>query len=49
MVTHHLAGIERMDRVVFIEDGRIALEGSPAELARSSARFQQLLAFDREL
>ena len=49
MVTHHLAGIEHMDRVVFIEDGRIALEGSPAELARSSARFQQLLAFDREL
>ena len=49
MVTHHLAGIEYMDRVVFIEDGRIALEGSPAELARSSARFQQLLAFDREL
>ena len=49
MVTHHLAGIERMDRVVFIEDGRIALEGSPAELTRSSARFQQLLAFDREL
>lgn len=49
MVTHHLAGIERMDRIVFIEDGRIALEGSPAELARSSARFQQLLAFDREL
>ena len=49
MVTHHLAGIERMDRVVFIEDGHIALEGSPAELARSSARFQQLLAFDREL
>ncbi len=49
MVTHHLAGIEHMDRVVFIEDGHIALEGSPAELARSSARFQQLLAFDREL
>lgn len=49
MVTHHLAGIEHMDRVVFIEDGRIALEGSPAELAQTSPRFQQLLTFDRDL
>lgn len=49
MVTHHLAGIEHMDRVVFLEEGRIALEGSPAQLCERSERFRQLLAFDRGL
>lgn len=47
MVTHHLAGVERMDRVVFVEDGRVALEGSPRELEASSERYRRLLAFDR--
>ena len=49
LVTHHLLGIEHVDRIVFIENGRIALDGSPAELAQTSARFQALLAFDRGL
>lgn len=49
MVTHHLQGIERMDRVAFLEDGRFELDGSPAELERSSARFRHLLAADRGL
>lgn len=26
MVTHHLAGIERMDRFVFLEEGHMALD-----------------------
>lgn len=47
MVTHHLKGIERMDRVIFLEDGGIALDGSPADLERSSKRFRDLVAFDR--
>ena len=47
LITHHLQGIEAMDRVVFIEDGRIELDGSPAELARTSGRYRALLAFDR--
>ena len=49
MVTHHLLGIELMDRVVFLDDGRIVLDGTPDELARTSERFQTLLAFDRGL
>ena len=49
MVTHHLAGIEHMDRVVFLEEGGIALEGTPAQLSEESERFRQLLAFDRGL
>lgn len=47
MVTHHLLGVSLMDRVVFIEGGRIALEGAPADLERTSARYRMLKAFDR--
>ena len=47
MVTHHLQGIEHFDRVIFLEDGRIELDGTPARLARESERFRTLLAFDR--
>ena len=46
MITHHLAGVSLMDRVVFIEDGRVDLDGSPAELERTSPRYRELLAFD---
>ena len=47
MVTHHLAGVAAMDRVAFVEGGRIVLEGSPRELESSSERYRRLLAFDR--
>ncbi|MDO4400751.1 MAG: thiol reductant ABC exporter subunit CydD, partial [Coriobacteriia bacterium] len=46
MVTHHLQGIEAFDRVVFLEDGRIELDGTPAQLAAESPRYRTLLAFD---
>ncbi|MGI6032663.1 MAG: thiol reductant ABC exporter subunit CydC [Coriobacteriales bacterium] len=49
LITHHLQGIERFDRVVFLEEGRIALDGSPDKLVESSERFRRLLAFDRGL
>ena len=47
VITHHLAQIERFDRVVFIEDGRLDLDGSPAELMDASVRFRKLVEFDR--
>lgn len=47
VITHHLQGIERFDRVAFIEDGRVEMEGAPADLASANARFRKLLAFDR--
>ncbi|MBE6468494.1 MAG: ATP-binding cassette domain-containing protein [Coriobacteriaceae bacterium] len=47
MVTHHLQGVDRMDRAAFLEDGRFVLMGDPAELARTSHRYQRLLALDR--
>lgn len=47
VITHHLANIERFDRVVFIENGKVEMGGSPHDLARDEPRFKQLLAFDR--
>lgn len=49
MITHHVQGVSSMDRVVFMEDGRIVLDGSPAELARGNERYRSLLAFDAGL
>ena len=49
MVTHHLCGIEHMDRVLLVQDGGILLDGSPQELAKTSELFQRLLSFDRGL
>ena len=45
-ITHHLQGIEIMDRIIFIEDGRLEMSGTPAALAQNNARFQQLKAID---
>ncbi|RBR29253.1 thiol reductant ABC exporter subunit CydC [Enterococcus cecorum] len=45
-ITHHLQGIEIMDRVIFIEDGRLEMSGTPADLAQNNARFQQLKSID---
>lgn len=46
MITHHLAGVEHMDQVVFLEDCHVALSGSPAELATTSSRYQRLREID---
>ena len=47
VITHHLAEIERFDRVLFIENAHLDLDGSPTDLASTSPRFRTLLAFDR--
>ncbi len=47
MVTHHLLGVDSMDRVVFLEDGRIAMEGSHRALLETNQRYRDLLRFDR--
>ena len=46
VITHHLAQIDRFDRVIFIENGRIDLDGAPSELARTTPRFRELIEFD---
>ena len=46
-VTHHLTGIENVDKVYFLENGKFTLSGSPAELHQTSASFKQLLLMDQ--
>lgn len=46
-VTHHLTGIENVDKVYFLENGKFTLSGSPTELHQTSARFKQLLLMDQ--
>lgn len=46
-VTHHLRNIERFDRVIMIDHGRIVADGSPEQLAHGNERFSKLLSFER--
>ena len=46
LITHHLQGVSHADRVLFFENGSIAMDGSPAELERSNERYRMLLSFD---
>ena len=46
LIAHHLQGVSHADRVLFFENGSIAMDGSPAELERSNERYRTLLAFD---
>lgn len=45
-VTHHLQGVDLMDRVLFMEDGMIILEGTPEYLMEHSQHFKQLKLMD---
>ncbi|KRL02474.1 thiol reductant ABC exporter subunit CydC [Liquorilactobacillus capillatus] len=45
-ITHHLQGLSLMDRVVFLEDGRLQMSGDPQKLAETSAHYRKLLAID---
>lgn len=47
LITHHLRGVQNMDRVLFLEDGHIALDGSPEKLQRTSAYYRSLLALEK--
>lgn len=45
-ITHHLQGIEAVDRVLFIEDGQLEMQGSPEYLQATNPRYQRLKAID---
>ncbi len=49
VITHHLQGVMHMDRVMFIEDGGITIDGVPATLEQTNPRYQQLIAFESGL
>lgn len=46
-ITHHLKGIDQMDQVVFIENGRINMQGSPQELWENEQRYRELKRADQ--
>lgn len=45
-ITHHLQGIEMMDQVVFIENGKITMQGSPVELQKTNEHYRTLKMAD---
>lgn len=45
-ITHHLAGMEKMDRIVFLEDGEIQMNGPHAELFSANLRYKRLYELD---
>src|SRR5699024_9589628 len=46
-VTHHLAGIEKMDQVIFLENGRIVMQDSHDVLLQSNERYQKIYQMER--
>lgn len=46
-VTHHLIGVEQMDKVIFLEKGKIEMTGTHAELLADNVRYQRLYQLDR--
>lgn len=46
-VTHHLYLAENMDEIIFMENGRIEMRGTHAELMESSPRYRNLYEMDR--
>lgn len=48
-VTHHLAGVEQMDEIIFLDDGHIAMQGSHAELLETNERYRKLYKMDQGL
>lgn len=46
-ITHHLAGVEAMDQIVFLEDGQISMQGSHEELMKTEEHYRKLFAMDQ--
>jgi len=45
-ITHHLQGVQHVDRVLFLEDGQLAMDGTPAALYAENSRYRHLYALD---
>lgn len=47
LVTHHLAGAEWMDKIIFVDEGEIAFSGSHKELMEANAYYRTLYEMDQ--
>lgn len=45
-ITHHLVGVNQMDKVIFIDNGTVYLEGTHRELLSTNTRYKRLYALD---
>lgn len=45
-ITHHLIGVNQMDEVVFLENGKIEMQGSHEELLKTNKRYRNLYELD---
>ena len=45
-VTHHLVGAEHMDEIIFMEQGKIIMQGSHADLMEREPRYRHLYELD---
>lgn len=45
-ITHHLAGVEAADKIVFLENGKTEMEGTHEELLAANERYSRLYHLD---
>lgn len=45
-ITHHLAGVEAADKIVFLENGKTEMEGTHEELLATNERYRRLYHLD---
>lgn len=45
-VTHNLVGMEKMDEILFLQDGKIAISGTHEELLATNSHYQKLYELD---
>ncbi|MEG0255711.1 MAG: thiol reductant ABC exporter subunit CydC [Vagococcus sp.] len=45
-ITHHLVGTHYANRIIFLEDGYITMDGTPQELLKENKQFQTLYQLD---
>ncbi|MGM9929704.1 MAG: thiol reductant ABC exporter subunit CydC [Bacillus sp. (in: firmicutes)] len=45
-ITHHLIGVEQMDQVIYLEKGKIIMQGTHQELLRTNGRYSRLYQLD---
>lgn len=46
-ITHHLVGVEKMDQILFIENGRIHMQGTHEQLLKTQERYANLYRLDQ--
>lgn len=47
LITHHLIGIEKMDKIIFLDEGQMAMCGTHEQLLATNERYKQLYLLDR--